>query len=192
VSTARPGTEQPGTEQSSSEQRRAALRAEMEARVQQQRQQPLPAWLAARGNRRALALVPAATFTVGVVAAAVDGETLGVLVMTVAAALGVGGILLLRRTTRMLDSAPDRLLDEREISERDRAYRRGFHLTLALLGVLMVLAVVDAFLTKTSTVRLFGGDGWIHLVLASFFTVSMLPAAALAWHWQAPADDLDD
>lgn len=46
-------------------QRSAELRAGAQARMQRQRQRPLPGWLAAPGRRRALALVPAVIFTFG-------------------------------------------------------------------------------------------------------------------------------
>lgn len=172
-------------------QRRAELRAAAQAHMQEQRQRPLPGWLAAPGRRRALALVPAVIFAVGVVAA-VLADTLGLLLMVLVAALGMAGVLVLRRATQMLDTAPDVLLDEREIGQRNRGYRDAFNLTLALLFVLWVLAVADGFVAKTGAIGLFDGDGWIYLTLASFFTIFTLPAAALTWRWQAPLDDQDD
>ncbi|MGY1846079.1 hypothetical protein [Blastococcus sp. SYSU DS1021] len=181
MSTSRPTTAQ----------RSAELRAAAQARMQQKRQRPLPGWLTAPGRRRALALVPAIIFTVGVVAA-VLADTLGLLLMMLVAVLGMAGVLVLRRATQMLDAAPEVLLDEREISQRDRGYRDAFHLTLAFLFVLWVLAIADGVATKTGTTGLFDGDGWIYLTLASFFTISTLPAAALTWRWQAPLDDQDD
>lgn len=171
-------------------QRSAELRAGVQVHMQQQRQRPLPGWLAAPGRRRALALVPAVIFSVGVVAA-VLADTLGLLLMMLVAVLGMAGVLVLRRATQMLDAAPEGLLDEREISQRDRGYRDAFHLTLALLFVLWVLAVADGFLAKIGTTALLEGDGWIYLILASFFTIFTLPAAALTWRWQAPLDDQD-
>lgn len=57
----------------SSAQRRARLRAQMEERLHHQRQQPLPAWLATTTTRRCPALVPVATFALGVVAAVTGG-----------------------------------------------------------------------------------------------------------------------
>ena len=178
--------------QLSNAQRRAQLRTAMETRMQEKRQRPLPTWLASRSGRRTLSLVPAATFTVGVLAAAVGDTIAGAFLGLSVAILGASGILLLRRATLMLDTAPENLLDEREIGERDQAYRRGFQLTLTLLGTLMLLAALDAFLTKTTTTELFTGAGWITLTIASFLTVSMLPSAALAWNWSAPVDDPDD
>lgn len=179
------------TSRPSTAQRSAELRAATHARLQQQRQRPLPGWLAARGRRRVLALSPALVFAVGL-AAAVLADTLGLLLMMVVAALGIAGVLLLRRATQMLDVAPEGLLDEREISQRDRAYRDAFHLTLALAFALWMLAVADGFVTKAASTGLFDGDGWINLTLASFFTVFMLPAAALTWRWQAPLEDPED
>lgn len=172
-------------------QRSADMRAAAQAYMQRQRQRPLPGWLAVPGRRRALALVPAVIFTVGVVAALI-ADTLGLLLMMLVAVLGMAGILVLRRATQMLDAAPEGLLDEREISQRDRGYRDAFHLTLALLFVLWLLAIADGFVAKIGVTGLFDGDGWIYLILASFFTVSTLPAAALTWRWQAPQDDQDD
>lgn len=169
-------------------QRGAELRAEVQVRTQQHRQRPLPGWLAAPGRRRALALVPAAIFLVGVVAA-ILADTLGLLFMMLVAILGMAGILVLRRATQMLDAAPEALLDEREISQRDRGYRDAFHLTLTLLSVLWMLAFADGFLAKVGATGLLDGDGWIYLILASLFTTFTLPSAALTWRWQAPLDD---
>lgn len=172
-------------------QRSAELRAAAQAHMQHQRQRPLPGWLAAPGRRRVLALVPAVIFAVGVVAA-VLADTLGLLLMMLVAVLGMAGVLVMRRATQMLDTAPEGLLDEREISQRDRGHRDAFPLTLALLFVLWMLAIADGFVAKIGTTGLFDGDGWIYLTLASFFTAFTLPSAALAWRWQAPQDDQDD
>ncbi|WP_432489430.1 hypothetical protein [Kineococcus sp. SYSU DK018] len=176
----------------SSAQRRARLRAEMEARVQEQRRQPLPAWLATRTTRRVLALLPVATFTLGVCAAVAGGGALTALLGGVTSLLGATGVVQLRRATRMLDNAPEGLLDEREISERDHAYRHGFRLTLVLLGALLALAVLNGFLAQETDVELVGSVGWMALLFASFLTAGMLPAAALAWNWCAPVDEVDD
>lgn len=180
------------TSRQTSAHRAAELRADMEARIQRQRQRPLPAWLAARSRRRALALaVPVVIFTVGVLAA-LTTETLGLVLMMLVAVLGVAGILLLRRTTQMLDAAPAGLLDEREIGQLDRGYRDAFHLTAALVFALWLLAVVDGFVAKVGAGSLFVGEGWIYLTLASSFTALTLPAAALTWRWQAPLDEQDE
>jgi hypothetical protein len=40
-------------------------------------------------------------------------------------------------------------------------------------------------------VQLFDTVGWVVLLVASFLTATMLPAAALAWTWREP-DDLDE
>ena len=171
--------------------RLAELRAEKEAWLQQQRQRPLPAWLESRRNRRALALAPLVTFVLGVVVAAAGDGLTGLALMLGVMVLGAVTTVLLRRVTRMLDAAPEALLDEREVSQRDRAYRRGFHLTTALLGALTLLAVLDDVWAEVSTGRLFREADWIHLMLVSSVAASMLPAAVLAWTWQAPLD-LDD
>ncbi|WP_337062747.1 hypothetical protein [Kineococcus sp. G2] len=176
----------------SSAQRRARLRAEMQARVQEQRQQPLPPWLATRTARRALALLPALTFTLGVAAAVAGGGALTALLMGTTSIVGATGIVQLRRATRMLDTAPEDLLDERELSERDHAYRRGFRLTLVLLGALLTLAVLNGFLAQETDLELVGSVGWMALLFASSLAAGALPAAALAWHWRAPADEVDD
>ncbi|PRY12478.1 hypothetical protein [Kineococcus rhizosphaerae] len=175
-----------------SAQRRAQLRAQTEARVQEQRQQPLPPWLATRTARRTLALLPVATFGLGVLAATAGGGTNTALLGAATSVVGSSGIGALRRATRMLDRAPENLLDEREISDRDHAYRRGFHLTLVLLGLVAVLAALNSFLAQEAGLQLFESVGWMVLTFASFLTTTMLPAAALAWNWRAPVDEADD
>ncbi|NAZ81548.1 hypothetical protein GTR02_06925 [Kineococcus sp. R8] len=163
---------------------RAHRRAATHARLQEQRQQPLPAWLATRTARRALALLPAATFASGVLAATVGDFDLGL--VACATAPVSYALTVLRRATRMLGDAQENLLDEREISDRDHAYRRGFRLTLSLLGVLAVLAVLDNLLAQEAGVQLLKTSGWPVLVVATSLTATMLPAAALAWSWREP------
>jgi hypothetical protein len=170
--------------------RRAHARAASRARLQEERQQPLPAWLATRTARRALALLPVATFAIGVLAAAAGGG-FPTAMISVAVALVSYALAVLRRATRMLDNTPENLLDEREISDRDHAYRRGFRLTLVLLGALTLLAGLDSFLAEEAGVQLFDTVGWVVVLVASFLTATMLPAAALAWTWREP-DDLDE
>ncbi|WP_432484099.1 hypothetical protein [Kineococcus esterisolvens] len=177
-----------------STERRAHLRAATQARLQEQRQQPLPAWLATRTARRALALLPMATFALGVLAATAGGGFNTAVLSAATSLLASYAIVALRRATRMLDNAPESLLDEREISDRDHAYRRGFRLTLLLLGALTVLTVLNSFLAQEAGVQLFESVGWMALIFASLLTATMLPAAALAWNWREPAlepDDLD-
>ena len=169
--------------------RRAHRRTASHARLQEERQQPLPAWLATRTARRALALLPAATFAVGVLAATVGG---GFALISALTGLCAYALAVLRRATRMLDNVPEDLLDEREISDRDHAYRRGFNLTLSLLGALALLAVLDNVLAQETGVQLLENSGWPVLVGATFLTASMLPAAALAWTWRDPMDEDDD
>lgn len=169
--------------------RRSHQRAASHARRQEQRQQPLPAWLATRTARRALALLPGATFAIGVLAATVGG---GFSLISGLAALSACALAVLRRATRMLDDAPEDLLDEREISDRDHAYRRGFTLIMWLLSVLTILAVLDSLLAQEAGVQLLKPSGWPVLVGATFLTATMLPAAALAWTWREPVLESDD
>jgi len=172
--------------------RRAQRRVEAEARVREQRRQPLPPWLATRTARRALALLPVATFALGVVAATAGGGFTTAVIGGATSLLGSYGTAALRRATRMLDNAPQDLLDEREISDRDHAYRRGYRLTLLLLGALILLAVLNSFLAEEEGLQFIGSVGWMVLIFASFFTAAMLPAAASAWHWRDPVDEADD
>ena len=56
----------------------------------------------------------------------------------------------------------------------------------------MLLATLNGFPAESAGVQLFDNVSWIALIFASLLTVSMLPAAALAWHWTAPVDELED
>lgn len=172
-------------------QRQLELRAEVEERVQQRRQQPTPSWLMIQRNRRALALMPAATLALGVLAAALAEDLRGVAIMMFVALAALIGTLMLRRATQMLDAAPSGLLDEREIEQRNRAHQLSHRFTLAVLGVLWLLAMLDSFLSRTADTELFGSEGWMILIVSAVFAVSMLPAAALAWNWQSVTDDSD-
>ncbi|MFB2581363.1 hypothetical protein ACEXQD_08930 [Herbiconiux sp. P15] len=174
-----------------SNRRRADLRDQMEARIQQQRLRPLPSWLAGRGRRRLLALAPAVTLALGVLAATLDGSSAGVglLLLVLAALTGAAGTVLLRRASQMLDTAPSGLLDEREVAQRNEAYRRGHRLALVVVGVLWLLAVIDGFGLAGSPTPLLSGTGWVYVTLAALLAISMLPAAALTWAWTAPLDD---
>lgn len=175
-----------------SEPRGTDLRAQMEARIQHHRQRPVPLWLASRGRRRGLALIPAATFVLGVLAASFVPSGVGLVLLLLMSLSGAAGMMLLRRVTQLLDAAPPGLLDEREIPQRDQAYRRAHWLTLTLVGVMYLLAVVDVFMTGESDTPVLRGVGWILLTLTAGVTVSMLPAAALAWSWDVPPDSPHD
>jgi hypothetical protein len=181
VNPSTPGSQHRGTD----------LRAEMEERIQRQRQRPVPPWLASRGRRRGLALVPAATFLLGGLAAPFGASAPGFLLMILASLCGAAGTLLLRRATQMLDAAPLGLLDEREIVQRNQAYRRGHWLTLALVGVMWLMAVIDGFVMN-SDAPVLSCVGWVFLTLAALLAISMLPAAALAWVWETPPDTGED
>ena len=177
---------------SSNSQRTLEVRAEVQARVQQQRQRHLPAWLRTRSTQRLLALTPALTLALGVLAATLDSSTGALLVLILATLCGAGGTILLRRITQMVDTAPLALLDEREIAQRHHGHQRAFLWGLILIGTLCALAVIDH--TTASTFQFFSDVGWIYLTLVAFVAASMLPAAALAWSWEAPQDlgDIED
>jgi MFS family permease len=175
----------------SSNERNVKARVEVEARVKQQRQRPIPARLSTRNNRRSLALLPAAIFILGVLAAVFGSGTVGLVFVLLFSLGGAAGVLLLRRVTQMVDTAPLALLDEREIAQRNHGHQRAFQWGLILIGALWVLAVVDHF--TASTFQFIADDGWIYVLLASLVSASMLPAAVLAWSWKAPQgiDDLE-
>jgi hypothetical protein len=78
---------------------------------------------AGRRNRRTLAVFPVLPLAVGFYAGTLPDSMLRSALMTTVAALSIVGILLLRTGTRLLDSVPDRSLDEREISEREISER---------------------------------------------------------------------
>ena len=165
--------------------------AEKDARMQQLRHRTLPAWLARRGNRRAVALLPVVPLACGIYAGTLPDTVLRSALMASVAAVCVIGILLLRRVTRLLDAVPDRLLDEREIDERNRAYRRAHALVVGLLGLLAVLAVTDGTWRKVTGTALMSGDGWLPVTMTAMLVAGMIPAAVVAWRWEEPADDPD-
>lgn len=173
----------------SNSQRTLEVRADVETRVQQHRQRHLPAWLRKRSIQRFLALTPALILALGVLAATIDSRYGAMLVLILATLCGSACTILLRRITQMVDTAPLALLDEREIAQRHHGHQRAFLWVLILLGTLCALAVVDY--ATADTFQFFSDVGWICLLLVAFCAASMLPAAALAWSWEAP-QDLDD
>lgn len=165
------------------------LTAEKDARLRRHRDRPLPPWLTSRGNRRAVAMLPLVPLACGLVAGTRPDSVLRSTLLAAVALSSVAGILVLRWVTRLLDAVPDRLLDEREIGERDRAYRRAHGLVVGLIGLLMVLAVADGVLSKVTGSPLIPGDGWIAVTISTMLVATMVPAAVLAWRWtDAPAD----
>ena len=89
----------------------------------------------------------------------------------------VASILLFLSTYSFRANAPDANIDEREVTERNRAYFRAYQ---ALVGVLLLSYIVAEFLEKAY--------GWVPSrgVVANFLTVLIfaaltLPAAILAW-----------
>jgi hypothetical protein len=171
--------------------RRAELRADMDARMRARLHGPLPAWLASRRNRRAVALLPPAVLACGLLTAVRPDDTVGTFLMLGTLLLGVSGILLLRRASRLLDAVPDRLLDEREIGERDAAYRRAHTVTVSMLALLWLFAIADGTVAKLTGAELVVGDNWIHVLLTAMLVATMTPAAVIAWQFTDPIDDND-
>ncbi|WP_104125860.1 hypothetical protein [Cryobacterium sp. Y57] len=164
---------------SSINRRAADLRVEMEDRFGDSRQRPIPAWIRRPTARVALTFTPAITFSLGVAAAFTAQDPLGLLLLGLALFSGATGTIFLRRATNMLDNAPETVLDERELAQRNRAFGRAFKLALAIIGILWVLAVVDQFLTGPT--HLLGGYSWTFMTLTALVTMSMVPAAVLLW-----------
>jgi hypothetical protein len=184
------------TDQSTIADNRAAplsrLLAEKDARIRQHRDRPLPTWLASRRSRRALALIPVLPLAVGFFAGTLPDSVLRSALMAAVAVLSVAGILLLRTSTRLLDSAPDRLLDEREISERNLAYRLSHGLVVGLFGLLALMAIADGLARKIGSAALIDGDGWISITVTAVLVGAMIPAAVLAWRHTEPLGDPED
>ena len=177
------------TERPTTAERRAELRAQTDAHLAELRERPLPGWLASRRNRRALALLPAVTLACGLVAATSGDGPLLLVALPAVSLSAVVAILLLRRATRLLDSAPDRLLDEREVGVRDDAHRRAHHLVLGLLTGGWLLALADRVVERDGGAELVTGDGWIFLFITLLLVVSALPAAVLAWRYEEVGDE---
>lgn len=157
---------------------------DLDFRLQAQRLAPLPGWLTGRARRRAVAcLPPLALLTCGLLAATRPDDTVHTVLLGATAVLAVAGILLLRRASRLLDAVPDRLLDEREIGERNTAHRHAHGLTIGLLALLSLLAIADASLTRATGDRLIPGDNWIQVLVTATLVACMLPAAVIAWRW---------
>ena len=165
---------------SNTNRRAADLRVEMEDRLGDSRQRPIPVWLRKPTARVALTFSPAITFSLGVAAAFTAQHTLGIVFLILALVSGATGTIFLRRATNMLDNAPHRLLDERELAQRNRAFGHAFKLALAIVGILWALAVIDQFLTGPT--HLIGGYAWMFITLTALVTMSMLPAAVLLWN----------
>ncbi|MEU4693990.1 hypothetical protein [Actinoplanes sp. NPDC023714] len=166
---------------------RQELRAEMDARIQQQREAPLPGWLASRPRRRLLAVVPpVAVLACGIVTATRPDDTLGTVLLALTAVLAAAGILTLRRASRLLDAVPDRLLDEREIGERNAAHRVAHGVTVGLFAVLFLLAVADGLAGRSSGSELIPGDNWIQVMVTGMLVATMIPAAVITWRRPDP------
>ncbi|MDI6100217.1 hypothetical protein QLQ12_16555 [Actinoplanes sp. NEAU-A12] len=166
------------------------LRTEMDARIQAQRHAPLPRWLAHRSTRRAIAAGPPLTvLACGLLTATRPDDAVGTALLGATAALALASLLLLRRASRLLDTAPDRLLDEREIGERNAAHRRAHALTIGLFALLMIVAVADALMTRSGGAALIPGDNWIQVMVTAMLVAGMIPAAVMAWRWTDLTDE---
>jgi hypothetical protein len=166
------------------------LLAEKDARIRRHRDRPLPGWLASRRNRRIVALTPVLPLIAGFYAGTLPDDVPRSVLMAAVAVLSVAGILLLRTATRLLDSAPDRLLDEREISERNLAYRLAHGLVVVLISLLALMAIADGLVRKAGSGSLVDGDGWISITITAVLVGAMIPAAVLAWrHTEPLAED---
>jgi hypothetical protein len=172
---------------------------------------------AGRRNRRTLAVFPVLPLAVGFYAGTLPDSMLRSALMTTVAALSIVGILLLRTGTRLLDSVPDRSLDEREISEREisereisereisereisereisereLAHRMSHGLVVTLISLLAAMAVADGVVRKTTAASLVDGDGWISITITAVLVGVMIPAAVLAWRHTGDPVGTDD
>jgi hypothetical protein len=152
---------------------------------------------AGRRNRRTLAVFPVLPLAVGFYAGTLPDSMLRSALMTTVAALSIAGILLLRTGTRLLDSVPDRSLDEREISEREisereLAHRMSHGLVVTLISLLAAMAVADGVVRKTTAASLVDGDGWISITITAVLVGVMIPAAVLAWRHTGDPVGTDD
>jgi hypothetical protein len=165
-----------------------------------------------RRNRRTLAVFPVLPLAVGFYAGTLPDSMLRSALMTTVAALSIVGILLLRTGTRLLDSVPDRSLDEREISEREisereisereiserdisereLAHRMSHGLVVTLISLLAAMAVADGVVRKTTAASLVDGDGWISITITAVLVGVMIPAAVLAWRHTGEPVGTDD
>jgi hypothetical protein len=163
------------------------LRARADAALEQRRARPVPAWLTSRRNRRALALVPLAVLMVGIGAGVAPDGVLRAALEFSAIALGLAGTQL-RRVTRLLDAMPDRLLDEREIAERNDASRRAYHLATGTAGVLFLAAAASDVVFRVTGSALISAGGWVPALLGGFLAVTIIPSAVAAWRWKDVAE----
>jgi len=135
-------------------------------------------WTRARTTRRLLVVgflaslgVYAASLSVFADELAATGypSTIGVLPLAVVWFFAVG----LWQATRGVLVLRDRNLDERQRQVRDRAFRRAYWLTLAIVAVI-ALAVQAAPITPH-------GDQWDAITLPTFLLVLLLPTMTVAW-----------
>jgi hypothetical protein len=139
-----------------------------------------------------MALLPVLPLVGGLYAGTMPDTLVRTGLMTAVVTVSVVGGLLLRPATRMLDVVPDRLLDEREVGERDNAYRRAHGLVVGLMVLLAMMAVADGTTRKVTGSPLVEGDGWIAITLTAMLVSTMMPAAVLAWRCEEPLDDAED
>ena len=166
-----------------------AAEAEQETRIRAQRHADLPAWLARRSYRRAIAAVPpAALLACGLVTATRPDDAVGTALLGATGALGVASLLLLRQASRRLAEVPDRFLDEREIGERNAAHRSAHGLTLGLFALLTLIAIADGVMTRNAGTPLIPGDNWIQVLVTATLVAGMISAAVIAWRWTDLAD----
>ena len=89
----------------------------------------------------------------------------------------LGGYLLLRISVRGICDAPDELLDERQIKERNSSYRYAYYaMGYLVLGLILLMF----FGPKLQLFQPEGNNG-SYLMLAALFTYSSMPSMVMAW-----------
>ncbi|MFC5931647.1 hypothetical protein D6T64_05435 [Cryobacterium melibiosiphilum] len=171
---------------SNARRRAAELHVEMQDRLEDSRQRPLPSWLRKPIARIALTFSPAITFSLGIAAAFSAQNSLGLVLLSLALVTGATGTIFLRLAINRLDNAPRKVLDERELAQRNRAFGRAFQLALAIVGMLWALAVIDQF--AAGPIQLLGGNSWIFITLTAVVTMTMVPAAVILWSARLGSD----
>lgn len=157
------------------ERQEADLAAKVERAQRDQRFQ----WLRSRKVRRILVIV-SALLCVGIIPGFAEGGPIVGAAVTIAAALIWW---FLRISVRTIADLPDRFLDERQRTIRDRAYLSAYRIYVSIIGGVATIGLVafvfvsenDAATLTTTWNQALGG------VLSILILASVLPSMVVAW-----------
>lgn len=153
--------------------------ADLERKVERAQRDQRFQWLRTRRSRRVLVAISSILLVAVVPAFAQGGSVIGILVLV--GTWACWGAL--RVSVRTVADLPDRFLDERQRTERDRAYMSAFRIYGWVVGALVTVGLIGFIVVQESD-QVTLTTTWNQAFGVAIFLITLpvlLPSMAVAW-----------